>query len=122
MTVDAARIARLRAEHARIAAELHAVEDGTLPWIEARLCVTAKRLGEAFGISETAANNRLAKLTAVGLIERTSIPGRKGRKFIYRTTRPLEPLVIEDPEAVARFLEIRDRRTPALASERGCDE
>lgn len=111
MTPDAVRIARLRAEHARVSAELHAVEDGTLPWIEARLCVTASSFAEAFGLSEQAACNRLAKLLAVGLVERTSIPGKTGRKFTYRTTRPLDPLVVTDPAAVERFAEIHARRS-----------
>lgn len=111
---DTARLARLRAEHARVTAELHAVEDGTLPWVEAHLCVTASRFADAFGLTEQAANNRLAKLLAVGLLSRTSIPGRTGRKFVYTPTRPLEPINVTDPEAVARFLEIRDRRVPAL--------
>jgi hypothetical protein len=93
------RLARLRAEHDRINAELQAVEDGTLPWMERHpLCFTAQIFADAFGLSITAANNRLTKLVRVGLLHRepVSAKGRGGRKFTYRAVNhdDKKPLVL----------------------------
>lgn len=81
---DTERIANLHAQRARLAAELSAVEDGTLPWIEGRSSTTPGDLAEAFGISQQVANNRLNKLLRVGLLHRWRVPVNGGGKaFAY---------------------------------------
>jgi predicted ArsR family transcriptional regulator len=85
---ERARLKRLYEERERITAELRAVEDGTLPFIEEAGEVTPADVAEAFGISVQAANNRLVRLARVALLdrERTSVNGG-GKAFIYRKYR-----------------------------------
>lgn len=82
---ERARLKRLYEERERITAELRAVEDGTLPFIEEAGEVTPADVAEAFGISVQAANNRLARLTRVALLDRERTSG--GKAFIYRKYR-----------------------------------
>lgn len=108
------RLSHLRAKHDRISAELQAVEDGTLPWMERHpMCFTARTFAETFDLSITAANNRLTKLVRVGLLYREPISatGRGGRKFTYRAVNhdDAKPLVLEG-EAAERMGDILKRR------------
>lgn len=81
---DRERIRRLSTLRERISAELRAVQDGTLPYVEHKRRVTADDVAKEFAISVTNANNRLAKLYRVGILERDQVPSRHGRKFVYR--------------------------------------
>lgn len=83
---DSERVRRLMAERDRVTAEMKAVEDGTLPFIEERRHVTAELLADAFGLSLPAANNRLARLLKVGLLDREPVINGKagGRAYRYR--------------------------------------
>jgi predicted transcriptional regulator len=85
---EQARLQRLYEERERITAELRAVEDGTLPFVEEAGEVTPADVAEAFGITTQAANNRLAKLCRVSLLdrERTTVNGG-GKGFVYRKFR-----------------------------------
>lgn len=81
------RISELRRMIKVLRVELSSLEDGTLGAMS-RSWITAKKLGERLGISEQAANNRLAKLVDAGLAtrERRPIPGG-GLRYAYRTVR-----------------------------------
>lgn len=83
---DSERLRTLRAERERVCAELNAVEDGTLPFIEEHGDVTAEALAEAFDLSLPAANNRLVRLVEVGLLDRRPQTRRPvgGRFYVYR--------------------------------------
>jgi predicted transcriptional regulator len=71
----------LRAVIDRTRAELLAVEDGTMEYVEhVRKGITATRFAEAVGITPQAANNRLKKLEAVGLLERRRVRCPSGGK------------------------------------------
>lgn len=74
----------LRAQIERLRAELCAVEDGTMSYVEeVREGITAEGLANAAAISPQAANNRLRRLERVGILERDRavIPG--GGRYVY---------------------------------------
>lgn len=79
------RLRQLRQQRERINAELNAVEDGTLPFLEERTEATPQELAEAFRVTVQAANNRLVRLVEVGLVTREPyIRNRGGRGYRYR--------------------------------------
>lgn len=64
------RVHDLRAQINRLKAELCALEDGSMEFIEQAGIVTAAELANALSISHTAANNRLRRLEAVRILVR----------------------------------------------------
>lgn len=84
---EQSRADRLREQRDRLNVELRAVEDGTLPWIEAEGIVTAAELAETFGFSPTNANNRLASLRRAGLVRRVRVRGQRGYFYHWEPNR-----------------------------------
>jgi predicted ArsR family transcriptional regulator len=86
---DQERIARLFAAKDRLNAELRAVEDGTLPFMEGRRTVTPDLIAEQFKVSVQAANNRLLRLHRVGILSRRSVNKGKGggRSYVYKVEK-----------------------------------
>lgn len=70
MSARTDRVHYLRAQIDRLKAELCAVEDGSLEFIEGAGIVVASELAEALSVSRTAANNRLRRLEEVGILVR----------------------------------------------------
>ena len=80
------RIAELEHRIGQLRAELSAVEDGTMEYVEqVRTGITARGLADAVGgITPQAANNRLRQLQLAGLLERDAvIVAGGGRSYIY---------------------------------------
>jgi predicted transcriptional regulator len=78
------RVLRLRREIAERKAELRGVENGTLLLVEEGP-ITSRSVAERLGVSDQVANNRLAELFRLGVIDRSpELLPSGGKRFLYK--------------------------------------